>query len=72
MACKLCSSGNTCSFGMVTKHIYCRACGGHEYDGLLIEKADWEDWVNERVAIPRSRPADADVQHHRQATLPLV
>ncbi len=72
MSCKICYSGNISSLGMRTHHILCRSCGGHEYDGLLITKADWEDWVNERVDTPRSRPANADVQCDRQASLPLV
>lgn len=72
MACKICSSGNTTSLGGQTPHIYCHGCGGHEYEGLLIEKKDWEDWVNERVDTPRGSPANADVQPNRQSALPLV
>lgn len=47
MACKLCNSGSTSRFG---KHeheqTYCHDCGGHEYRGLLINRKDWDRWVN--------------------------
>jgi len=57
MSCELCGSGDTHSLGMRFRHIYCHACKGHDYNGLLIEKSDWEDWVNWRVSAPKGRPS---------------
>lgn len=46
MSCKLCGSGNTASLCMRTQHIYCHTCGGHEYEGALIDRKVWDLWVN--------------------------
>ena len=47
MTCKLCNSGKTSRFGKEQfQQTYCHECGSHEYKGLLINRKDWDRWVN--------------------------
>ena len=49
MTCKICNGSKTSNFGCRAEnfiHVYCHSCGGHEYEGQLINRKDWEAWVN--------------------------
>ncbi|WGK60542.1 hypothetical protein QAO71_10600 [Halopseudomonas sp. SMJS2] len=61
MACKLCNSGQIASLGMQTPHTYCRSCGGHEYEGQVINKAAWDLWINGKT--PRPPRSETGEQH---------
>lgn len=52
MTCKLCNSAKTSSFGIQTPHVYCHTCGGHEYEGQLIDRKTWDAWVNGLIERP--------------------
>ncbi|OOG85733.1 hypothetical protein B0E42_13100 [Pseudomonas sp. A25(2017)] len=62
MSCKLCGANNTSSFGMQTQHIYCHVCGGHEYEGQLIDKKAWEAWINGETKRPKRKASLKPVQ----------
>lgn len=67
MSCKICQSGNTTSLGMATPHIYCRACGAHEYEGQVIDKNTWNSWINGNTERPTGESHAPTVPDRRSA-----